>query len=354
MPKLVSVIYPTNGKRKDHIKDSFSNLIYQTYQSWEVIVVKEESYNIESDLNFLLSQCKERVRLIDVPDNCGSGYARNIGIENSRGSYISYLDDDDLWSNTYLEEQVKELERVGCDLVYCNYHLRDQIYHDIDKKYVQHFISIPYNVKSFDREVLLTEPFIHLSSVVHTRDIIDIVKFTNIQSLNGWRFLLSASKFFKFHNNPQTLATIQHRLDGTNSLTEFGNETLRNWKLLLKETQSELKDNVSEKIRTIILDNFIEKYKIEYKDEYDKLHTILITRGFEFAYGYLLYLIKLKKIDYHVCKIGHDICKLKGMEDLASDMLYLSYWFNAEETEELKDYVPIYFKRENEQWNALL
>lgn len=354
MPKLVSIIYPTNGKRKEHIRDSFGNLVNQTYQSWEVIVIKESSYNIEDDLGFLFAYCKDKIRLIDVPENCGSGYARNVGIENSRGSYISYLDDDDLWSNNYLEEQVKELERVGSDLVYCNYHLRDQIYHDIDKKYVQHFISVPYNVNPFNREVLLTEPFIQLSSVLHTRDIIDIIKFTNIQSLNGWKFLLSASKLFKFHNNSQMLVTIQHRLDRTNSLTMYGNETLRNWKIILKESQNELKDKDSEKIRKVILDNFLEKYNIEYKDEYEKLHTILITRGFEFAYGYLLYLIKLKKIDYHVCKIGYDICKLKGMEDLANDMLYLSQWFSSEETEELKDYTPIYFKREYEKWNVLL
>ncbi len=354
MPKLVSVIYPTNGKRKQHIRDSFSNLMYQTYQSLEVIILKEESYNLEDDIGFLFSQCKDKIRIINVPENCGSGYARNIGIENSRGSYISYLDDDDLWSNNYLEEQVKEIERIGCDLVYCNYHLRDQIYNDIDKQYVQHFISIPYNVKSFDREILLTEPFIHLSSVLHTRDITDIVKFTNIRSLNGWKFLISASKLFKFHNNSQTLVTVQHRLDRTNSLTSFGNETLRDWKLILKESQNELKDIASRKIQNIIFDNFTEKYKIKYKDEYNKLHTLFINRGFEFAYGYLLYLIKLKKIDYHICKIAYDICKLKGMEDLAKDMLYLSYWFNAEENVELKDYTPIYFKRENEQWNALL
>lgn len=354
MPKLVSIIFPTDGKRKDLIQDSFSTLIYQTYQSWEVIVVKSNNYNFEHELGHFYQICKEKIRIINVPENCGSGYARSIGVENARGSYISYLDDDDLWSNTYLEEQVKYLEYSGCDLGYCNYHLRDQIYSDIEKKYIQHFISIPYSIATFSRELLLTEPFMHLSSVMHTKDINDIVKFTHLQSLNDWKFFIKASKFFKFCNNPQTLVTIQRRLDGTNSLTRYGNETIRNWKLILQETESEITSEESKTIRTIIFQNFLEKHNIEYKEEAEKLNTLLIIRGFEIAFGYLKYLIELKKLDYHICKIAYDICLLNKEEDLAKDMLYLSYWFNGEENEELEDYSPIYFKRVNEQWNVLL
>lgn len=353
MPKLVSIIYPTDGKRKEHIRDSFSTLIYQTYQSWEVIIVKDEDYNFEQEFNFFYEHFKDKVRIIDVPQNCGSGYARHTGVKNSRGSYIAYLDDDDLWSETYLEEQIKELENVGCDLVYCNYHLREQIYHDIDKKYVQHFISIPYSVSPFNREVLLTEPFLHLSSVVHTKDVNEIVQFSSLQSLNDWKFFLNASKFFKFHNNPKTLVTIQRMLDGTNSLTKNGNETLRNWKLILDETEPELSDENTRKIRKVIFDNFLEKYNLDNKTESEKLHNLLITRGFELAYGYLLYLILLKKLDHYVCKVAYDICLLNKKEDLAKDMLYLSSWYINEENEELKEYTPIYFKREYEQWNVL-
>lgn len=354
MPKLVSIIFPTDGKRKEHIRDSFGTIVYQKYQSWEVIVVKDTSYNFEEDLGFFYQSFKDKVRIIDVPDNCGSGYARLIGVENARGSYISYLDDDDLWSDTYLQEQVNVLERVGCDLVYCNYHLREQIYHDIEKKYIQHFISVPYNIQPFNRDILLTEPYLHLSSAVHTKDINDIVKFTKLQSLNDWKFFINASKFFKFHNNPQSLVTIQRRLDGTNSLTKFGNETLRNWKLIFKETESEIVDENSKKIRNVIFENFLEKYAIQYKAESDKLNDILLTRGFELAYGYLQYLIQIKKLDYHVCQTGYDICLLNNKKDLANDLKYLSYWYNYEENEDMKDYIPIYFKRENEQWNALL
>ena len=59
-------------------------------------------------------------------------------------------------------------------------------------------------------------------------------------------------------------------------------------------------------------------------------------------------------MDYNICKVAYDVCLLNKEDDLAKDMLYLSYWFNGEENEELKDYTPIYFKRVNEQWNALL
>jgi glycosyltransferase involved in cell wall biosynthesis len=353
MPKLVSIIYPTDGKRKEFIRDSFATMMRQTYQSWEIIIVKDVNYNFQDDLIYFIEQIKDKVRIVDVPSNCGSGYARNIGIEQARGSYITYLDDDDLWSESYIEQQVNELEKTGCDLVYCNYHLREQIYHDIDKKYIQHFISVPYNVNPFNRDVLLTEPFLHISTVLHTKDINEIVNFSNIQSLNDLKFFIDASKFFKFHNNPQTLVTIQRRLDATNSFTKFGNETIRNWKKILSETENQLKDDISKDIREIIFDNFLEKYQIEYKKESETLNILLIKRGCEIALGYLLYLISLNKLDYNICKVGYDICLLNKKEDLAKDMLYLSHWFNNEDNDEFNEYTPIYFKRENEIWNAL-
>lgn len=354
MPKLVSIIFPTDGKRKEFIKDSFGTLVYQTYQSWEVIIVKSESYNFEEELGYFYQTFKEKIRIINVPEDCGSGYARSIGVSNARGSYISYLDDDDLWSNTYLQDQVHELEQIGCDLVYCNYHLREQIYDDIERKYIQHFISIPYSVKSFDRNLLLIEPFIHLSTVVHVKDINDIVQFSGLQSLNDWKFLITASKFFRFHNNSKTFVTIQRRLDNTNSLTSFGNETIRNWKGILQENEKLNTDSEFKKNGKIILENFLESYNIEHKKEAENLSTILLNRGFELAYGYLKYLINIKKLDYNVCKIAYDICMLNNKEDLAKDMLYLSYWFNGEDNENNKEHILTYFKREYEQWIVLL
>jgi len=353
MAKLVSIIYSTKGRHNGLLLDSLSTILYQTYQSWELIVVKDSAFDFEANCRFLYQHCKDKIKVIDAPDNCGIGVARNIGLKYARGSYIAYLDDDDLWSENYLEKQVLSLESSDADLVYCNYHLRTQLYNEIEKKYTQHFIAIPYNVNPFDRKVLLTEPFIHTSSVIHTKDIIELISFPEMRSFGDWKFFLQASKIFRFHSNPETLATIQRRLDSTNSRTEYANESIRNLKSIIDEYDKEIVDDDTRKIRDMIFESYKEDNLTKSKKEAAKLEVLLYNRGHEFANGYLKMLLDRKELSSDICRTAQKISLLDNKE-LAKDFEFLSHWFDGSESDKFANYIPTYFERKNEQWIALL
>ena len=354
MPKIVSVIIPTSGKNASMFLDSISNLLNQKYQSWEGIIIKDPDFNAEDIIRIIGNSSIYKFKIIDAPKNCGVAEARNIGISHAIGSYIAYLDDDDLWSDEYLNLQVKGIEESGCDLVYANYHIRTQIFSDLENKYTSHFICIPCNVNPFDRRVLLTEPFIHISAVLHTKEITEILKFPDLPQFSEWKFLLKASRMFQFGGVPYTLATIQRRFDGTNNRNKFGNESIRNFYLILKETESEVEDDSTKQIRDMVFSDFVKEYKLITKDEREQLQNLLLKRGFEIAYGYLLYLLSINKIDEDICHIGHDISILMGNKTLADDMMFLSHWYKGIESENFPSYIPKHFIREKGQWNVLL
>ena len=101
--KKISVIIPSYRPGK-YIEDCITSLSKQqniSKSEYEVIIVLNGS--TEDHFNYItnLIEKKNQFKLITV-DSAGVSNARNIGIENSTGEYITFIDDDDIVSDDYL------------------------------------------------------------------------------------------------------------------------------------------------------------------------------------------------------------------------------------------------------------
>lgn len=98
-----SVIIPLYNKAP-YIGKALCSVIEQTFSDYEIIVVddgsKDDSYNIAAKT---LSNSTVPYRLIRQ-DNAGVSIARNNGVSASRGDYLCFLDADDWWASSFLEE----------------------------------------------------------------------------------------------------------------------------------------------------------------------------------------------------------------------------------------------------------
>ncbi|MCL5951129.1 MAG: glycosyltransferase [Chloroflexi bacterium] len=119
MPK-VSVVIPTYN-RAQLIRETLRSVLAQTYHDFEVVVIDDGSTdNTQEALVAYGSQIRYFRK-----DNGGQASARNLGIRVASGEYIAFLDSDDLWLPSKLEEQVTTLVTARTKWVYCDAELFD-------------------------------------------------------------------------------------------------------------------------------------------------------------------------------------------------------------------------------------
>ena len=103
--KLVSVIIPY-FKKKKYIGDTIKSILNQTYNNFEIIIIYDDPEKKDLDYIEKLSYSDSRIKLIINEKNLGAGISRNIGIGQSKGTFLAFIDADDIWEKNKLEEQV--------------------------------------------------------------------------------------------------------------------------------------------------------------------------------------------------------------------------------------------------------
>jgi len=107
MEPLVSIIMPTYNQA-NFIGDAIASVLNQSYKNWELLVIDNTS--TDGTGRFLATIQDSRLRVLGIENEGVIARSRNLGITNSRGELIAFLDSDDLWEKHKLEIAVKEIE----------------------------------------------------------------------------------------------------------------------------------------------------------------------------------------------------------------------------------------------------
>ena len=105
---LISVIIPTYN-RKELVGRAIDSVRSQTYTDWELIVVDDASEDGTGNREDIAGN-DIPLTYIRLPLHRGVAAARNIGVAHSTGSWISFLDSDDVWHRDKLQKQVQWLK----------------------------------------------------------------------------------------------------------------------------------------------------------------------------------------------------------------------------------------------------
>jgi len=113
---LVSIIIPVyNGS--DYLAEAIDSALTQTYKNIEIIVVNDGSSDNGATERIALS-FSERIRYL-VKENGGVSSALNMGIDNMKGEYFSWLSHDDLYLPEKIEKQIHKIE-TDKDIILCS------------------------------------------------------------------------------------------------------------------------------------------------------------------------------------------------------------------------------------------
>jgi len=116
---LVSVVIPMYNI-EEYIGETLQSALNQTYKNIEIVVVDDGSIDKSAAVIRSFQQKYNNIKYV-YQKNSGVSSARNIGIQNSQGSYIAFLDSDDLWQDTKIEKQLNRILKSGMEVCYCGY-----------------------------------------------------------------------------------------------------------------------------------------------------------------------------------------------------------------------------------------
>ena len=182
---LISVIIPY-FKKKNFIETTIKSVLHQTYKYFELILIYDDVDHSELEFLKKLLNSDSRIKIIVNKKNLGAGESRNIGIENSLGRYIAFLDADDLWNEEKLELQLKFMKSNKFDITHCSYHIIDKKNEILGKRIARDFNNLSSLLKSCD---------IGLSSVMLKKEILnDECKFPKLKTKEDFVLWLTLLK----------------------------------------------------------------------------------------------------------------------------------------------------------------
>jgi glycosyltransferase involved in cell wall biosynthesis len=114
----VSVIIP-NYNTARYIAETLDSVLTQTFKSIEIIVINDGAPDTE-ELKNVLEPYLQRITFINCPMNEGTSRARNLAAAHARADVLAFLDGDDIWKPTFLEELYKFLTEYSYDMVYAD------------------------------------------------------------------------------------------------------------------------------------------------------------------------------------------------------------------------------------------
>lgn len=122
---LVSVIIPVYNAER-YLEQTVRSVQAQTITDMEILLVDDCSTDGSAVIMRRLAAEDQRIRLLMSSCNQGVATTRNIAIKNSRGTYLAFLDADDLWYPDKLRLQLALAVRENVEIVYCSYDIIDE------------------------------------------------------------------------------------------------------------------------------------------------------------------------------------------------------------------------------------
>lgn len=106
-----SVVIPLYNKAS-YVAKAIGSVLAQTFADYELVIVNDGSKDNSAEIAEKAIAGQQNCKLIRQ-ENAGVSMARNNGVAASQGDYLCFLDADDWWEPTFLEEMSKLIEEFS-------------------------------------------------------------------------------------------------------------------------------------------------------------------------------------------------------------------------------------------------
>src|ERR1035437_2416676 len=116
---LISIIVPVFNS-EIYLGKCISSILNQTFKDIEIILVNDGSIDNSVQICDDFAKADDRVKVIHKI-NGGVSTARNLGIDNAKGKYITFVYSDDYIDITMYKNLLEYFDKFNADLVMCGF-----------------------------------------------------------------------------------------------------------------------------------------------------------------------------------------------------------------------------------------
>lgn len=116
---LITVVVPVYNV-EDYLERCLESIGRQTYEKIEVILVNDGSIDRSGEICDKYAALKSNFRVVHQP-NGGLSAARNTGIDEANGEFISFVDSDDFIANNFIEHLYNIQKIYKADISICQH-----------------------------------------------------------------------------------------------------------------------------------------------------------------------------------------------------------------------------------------
>ena len=258
MEDLVSIIIPVYKVEK-YLRECVDSVLSQTYKNLEIILVDDGSPDNCPQICDEYANLDTRVKVIHK-ENGGVSSARNIGLDNATGKYVSFVDSDDFIDKDYMFLMHKNAVETGADMVISGY------YEYTGGKAIKHGKVKPCVVDVDASDKKFTD-FIYSAFIISKnnagavwnklllRENIIITRFnTDLKVAEDSIFVMNAM-FESKRISMMTESLYYYRQNNASVMHSYKGELLQNQLYLMEEYEKVLSKLQDEKTRKALLNN---------------------------------------------------------------------------------------------------
>ena len=183
---LVSVIIRSIDRPT--LSDALDSVALQAYTNIEVVIVNAKGINHRKMDNW----CgRFPLRMVGTDEQSGRSRAANIGLQEAKGSYLIFLDDDDWFEADHIERLVQAIiNNPDIKVVYSGTKCVDENNHPLPTQFITPYNSIQ----------LIAGNYIPIHSALFSRELLDrgCAVDESLDLFEDWDFWLQASTFTDF------------------------------------------------------------------------------------------------------------------------------------------------------------
>jgi glycosyltransferase involved in cell wall biosynthesis len=298
MSEKVSVIIPTY-KRSEFLERAIESVLNQSYSNLEIVVVDDNEidsrYRIDTEKEMLKYSKDPRVVYIKNKRNVGGALARNIGINQATGDYIAFLDDDDIYLQDKIKDQLEYMLETRYDMSFT-----DVRFHNTNDRLID-YRKHSYIRPNITNEELLKKHLMHhltptSTYMIKKESLLKIGCFDNVKMGQEFMLMLKAinngleigyipiAKTIQYVHEGERISVGQNKLDKEIELYRFKKKYFNRMKN--REIQYiKFRHNM---VMTVVLLR-CKKYNLSIKH----LMLAFFLSPFDFAKEFLFHILKL-------------------------------------------------------------